>query len=320
MNWVVLVCVSATMLSCAKSEAGETGKPLPPPTGAGVPVASIPAVNDLMQNEATASKPSSAFSATGTLYPRDQAELGPKVTGVLRSVEVDEGDRVKKGQVVFRLDSSQPTLMLQQAQTQVTSAKTNLKATELEYQRAKELNARGSLPAAQFEQIEARHEAAQNGVAQAEVAVSIAKRAISDTVVTSPIDGVVTARNKEPGETATMMPVTVVVVVQDVSVLELRARLPEGALKTLNAQSQLDVNIPAVGVQRKVSVKRINPSVDMATRTVEVIAELDNSDGMLKPGMLVNVSLANADVEAATTTGAPSAGSATPEKSAGATP
>src|SRR5690606_924637 len=156
----------------------------------------------------------------------------------------DEGDPVKKGQVLFRLDGGQAALMLQQAQTQVASAKTQLAATELEYQRARELHARGSLPQAQFEQIQARYDGAKNAVAQAEVAVSLAKRSIQDTVVTSPISGVVSSRQKEPGETATMMPPTTVVVIQDVSVLELRTRLPEGALKTLRPGSELQVVVP----------------------------------------------------------------------------
>jgi RND family efflux transporter MFP subunit len=295
MKWVQLLCVTVLAAACAKAEGEAQGAALPPPTGEGVKPPEVPAVKDLLQADTAAVTKSNEFAATGTLYPREQAELGPKVTGVLRSVEVDEGDRVKKGQVVFRLDSSQSGLMLQQAEAQVNSAKTNLRATELEYQRARELNARGSLPAATFEQIQARHESAQNAVAQAEVAVAMARRGIADTVVTSPIDGVVTARHKEPGETATMMPVTVVVVVQDVSVLELRTRLAESALGKLDTNSELRVVLPSVGVERTVKVKRINPAVDMATRTVEVIAELDNADGSLKPGMLANVTLIGAE-------------------------
>jgi RND family efflux transporter MFP subunit len=207
----------------------------------------------------------------------------------------------------------------QQAEAQVTSAKTNLRATELEYQRARELNARGSLPSATFEQIEARHEAAQNAVAQAEVAVAMAKRSISDTVVTSPISGVVTARNKEPGETATMMPVTVVVVVQDVSVLELRARLQESALRKLDGDSLLHVTIPALGAERTVKVKRINPAVDMATRTIEVVAEIDNADGSLKPGMLANVTMMG-DAAKAAASASPSGKSSANGASTGAAP
>lgn len=317
MQWVVLGCAALIACACAKAENDAKGAGLPPPTGAGVAPPTVPAVSDLMQGESATRAPgSSQFAATGTLFPREQAELGPKVTGVLRSVEVDEGDPVKKGQVVFRLDGAQPALMLQQAETQVASAKTNLRATALEYERAKELNARGSLPSATFEQIEARHEAAQNAVAQAEVAVAMARRAIADTVVTSPIAGTVTARYKEPGETATMMPVTVVVVVQDLSMLELRARMPESALRQLGPESELWVSLPAVGVERTVPVKRINPVVDVATRTIEVIAELDNGDGALKPGMLANVKLS----EARASGNASAAPTAAPTASSGATP
>jgi RND family efflux transporter MFP subunit len=306
--WLLGFTALLSLLACKAKDTGSAA--LPPASGAGVAGPNIPAVAGLMQPEAEASTKEQGITGTGSLFPREQAELGPKVTGVIRAVEVDEGDTVKKGQVVFRLDAGQSALMVQQAEAQVTSAKTNLRAADLEYQRAKELNARGSLPQAAYEQIQARYEAAQNAVAQSEVAVSMARRSLGDTVVTSPIAGVVTARFKEPGETATMMPVTVVVVIQDVSVLELRVRLAEGALKTLRTGSSLKVTFPAIGGERIVAVKRINPTVDVATRTVEVIAEIDNADQGLKPGMMAQVALAEDSSELSTAATA-SASSAT---------
>jgi cobalt-zinc-cadmium efflux system membrane fusion protein len=108
-------------------------------------------------------------------------------------------------------------------------------------------------------------------------------------VVYSPIDGVVTERRMNVGETATLMPPSVVLVVQDIERLQLRARLPETALRTLSEQSELLVTFPALEQSRRVRVKRIAPTVDARTRTIEIVAELDNRDRKLKAGMLAEV-------------------------------
>lgn len=288
-RWAYVV-VSSMALGCQVE--AQRGNSLPMAVGEGIAAPAVPAVSDLMRPDVAAGERSRAFSGTGTLYPKDQVELGPKVTGVLQSVEFDEGDLVKKGQVVFRLDSAQSRLMVQQAEAQLQVARSNLAAVKLEYDRAKELHARGALPTASYEQIQARFDAVSTGVTQAEVATSLARRAVADTAVTSPISGVVAARYKNPGETATMMPVTVVLVVQDVSVLELRVRLPETALRYLKPGASLKASFPAIDGERTVAVERINPAVDVVTRTAEVIAKLDNADGSLRPGMLANVELA----------------------------
>jgi multidrug efflux pump subunit AcrA (membrane-fusion protein) len=102
---------------------------------------------------------------------------------------------------------------------------------------------------------------------------------------------VVTSKLKNVGETVTMMPPTTVLVVQDVAHLELRTRLPERALMQLAPGNKLRVEFPALGIERVVPVLRINPTVDLMTRTVEVIADVDNLDGALRPGMLADVTL-----------------------------
>ena len=102
-------------------------------------------------------------------------------------------------------------------------------------------------------------------------------------------------KRKSVGEMVTMMPPTIVLVVQDVSVLELKVRLPERALRNVSAGSELTASFPALGVDRVTRVKRINPAIDIATRTVEIVADVDNSDGTLKPGMLADVRLGNAE-------------------------
>jgi multidrug efflux pump subunit AcrA (membrane-fusion protein) len=88
-----------------------------------------------------------------------------------------------------------------------------------------------------------------------------------------------------------MMPPTIVLVVQDQSVLELRFRLPERALGEIKVGDPITAKFDAMGVTRQAKVARIQPSVDARTRTVEVIAELNNADGGLRSGLLAEVTL-----------------------------
>ncbi|MFO7179686.1 MAG: efflux RND transporter periplasmic adaptor subunit [Pseudomonadota bacterium] len=287
----VLLMGAFVLPGCRESEA-KAG--LPPPTGSGVPAPEVPSVSELLQEPASApGAPGgpAAMAGTGTLYPVARADLGPNASGVLRQILVDQGDRVKKGQVLFRLDSVQAELAVQQAKAALESARVNLKALELEYRRSKELHEKGSLPVAVFEQVEARYDVAKTSLLQAETGLQVAQKALADTVVRSPIDGVVTDKLKNVGEAVTMMPPTVVLVVQDTRRLELRVRLPEGVLGTLAPGGSLRAVFPAIGVERVVPILRINPAVDVITRTVEIVCNVDNTDERLRPGMLAEVKL-----------------------------
>jgi RND family efflux transporter MFP subunit len=276
------------VIGCGRSSA-DPG--LPPATGSGVPAPEIPSVGALLQAAPAAGSERGALSITGTLYAREEASLGPSASGTLREVKVREGDRVKKGQLLFRLDAAQAGLAVDQARAQLESARVNERAMELEFNRTKELFDRGSIPKATFEQVQARRDLAKASVAQSQAQLALLQKNAADNVVRSPIDGVVTQKLKNVGETVTMMPPTIVVVVQDIDQLELRARMPERTLATVKAGTPLRVRFPSVNVERVVPVARINPAVDVATRTVELVAWIDNKDGALRPGMLADVSI-----------------------------
>jgi RND family efflux transporter MFP subunit len=156
---------------------------------------------------------------------------------------------------------------------------------------------------AQYDRVKAQYDGAQVGAEQAAVAVSMARRMLADATVKSPISGVVTAVLKNPGEMATMMPPTVVVVVEDQSTLELKFRLPESALASLAVGNPIAVDFEAIKQKREAVVARVSPSVDPRTRTVEVVARLDNKDRRLKSGMLAVVNLMNSPGSSGTPAG-----------------
>lgn len=277
--------MGALALACQSKE----GPSLPPPTGSGAPPAPvIPKVSTAESPMGTSS--STERASTGTLYPRHEAALGPKATGVISHIAVEEGDRVKKGQLLFRLDSAQAALAVEQAKAALASAQVSLDSAKLDFDRAKSLHEKASISPAAYDQARARLDAATTGVEQAKVAVGLSQKLAADTAVYSPISGVVTDKRMNVGETATMMPPSVVLVVQDVEALELRARLPETALRTVSEGSKIVARLSAIDVQREVTVRLIKPTIDARTRTIEIIADVDNSDGRLKAGMLAEIS------------------------------
>ncbi|HVW26741.1 MAG TPA: efflux RND transporter periplasmic adaptor subunit [Polyangiaceae bacterium] len=271
---------------------GESGAGLPPASGSGAPPPPVvPKLSEVASAApATSAEPAAAW--TGTLYARHEAALGPKASGVISQITVDEGDKVKKGQLMFRLDGAQAVIGVSQAKAAVATAKVGLDSAKLDLARATELSMKGSLAPAVYDQAKTTYDHAATALEQARVAQQLAERVASETAVFSPIDGVVTSKQKSVGETVTMVPPTTVLVVQDVAHLELRANLPENALAKLSPGSELRMNARSVGVERTVQVKRINPTLDPRTRTVQVVADVDNADGKLKVGMFVEVALA----------------------------
>lgn len=279
-----------------KSQAEGNG--LPPSTGSGAaPAPAIPKLAEFASAAVGAASTDTAAAWTGSLYARHEAQLGPKMSGNLSQITVEEGDHVKKGQLLFRLDAAQASLGVEQAKAAVASAQVGLDSAKLELTRATELFMKGSIAPASYDQAKAAFDRGQTGLNQAKVGLQVAQRGLADTAIYSPIDGVVTAKLKSLGETVTMVPPTTVLVVQEVDKLELRAHVPEKALASLQTGTLL--RMKAAGISRDVAVKRVNPTIDPRARTVEVVADVDNADGKLKVGMLVEVALRGETSQAA---------------------
>jgi len=293
---LAVFAILLALCGCAKKELPE----LPPAAGEGAPPATkIPTLKELDKSGASLEKAVGARAGTGSLQALNHAALGPKETGVLATITVDEGDRVKKGQVLFRTDPVQAEIAVEQAKAAIATLKVQQAQAQLDFNRTKALRERGSVPEDVLDQTKARLDMITSQIVQADAQVSMAQRHLSNSTVTSPIDGVVSEKRMNVGETATLMPPSVVLVVQDIDVLELRARLPETALKTVREGAQITVRFPATDETRPVTIKRIAPTVDVRTRTIEIVAEIPNSDHRLKAGMLAEVAYAGAEASSA---------------------
>ena len=306
---LLLLLMTACQSKQGPSLPAATGKDAPPP-------AAIPSLNELAKATPASETAASPAAGTGTLRPRFAAALGPKETGLLLSITVDEGDAVKKGSVLFRQDSVQAGLAVDQAKAAIATVQVQVDAAKLDFDRTKSLSARGSVSPELLDQVKSRLDGATSSLLQAKAALAVAERHASNMVVTAPFDGVVTEKRMNVGETATLQPASVVLVLQDLDSLELRARLPEAALKDVREGSEITARFPSVGQSRKVRVKRIAPTIDARTRTIEIVADVDNKDRRLLVGMLAEVVYGETASQAAE----PAVQTEAPPRSAGAMP
>lgn len=288
MHATLSVFVSVLLFGTACNQRSDGKAHMQPATGSGaapLPELRVPGPDG---TDAGASTPTDGH-ATGSLFPKAEAQLAPNASGVISKISVNEGDRVKKGQIVVQLDPRDASLRLQQARASLDAAQVGLRGVQVEYDRTKTLFEQNAIPKAIWDQVQTRFDGAKVGVQQAQVAVSMAAKMATDTTLRSPIDGVVTAKLKNVGEMATMMPPTVVIVIQDQSSLELRFRVPERELPHLEVGKEVAARIGGLDVRRSAKIQRVNPTIDPRTRTLEVVAVIDNTDRALRPGVLVEV-------------------------------
>lgn len=195
--------------------------------------------------------------------------ISPATPNRIKSINVEVGDRVRKGQVVVELDKSN-----------IDQLRINLEQIEREYNRAVQLLQIGAGTQQAVDQLKAQLDAAKSQY----------DNLLENTVLRSPITGVVTARNYDPGDMTGSLPV--LTVGQLAPVVKVMINVSENDLATLRQGQPVDVTFDAYpGETFSGKVQRIYPTVDTATRTFEVEVRIANATEKLKPGMFARVSI-----------------------------
>jgi RND family efflux transporter MFP subunit len=268
-------------------------------------------------------------SATGTLAADDQVVLGTKVAGRLAEITVDLGTRVKKGQVVGRLDQSdfkfrveQAEASLQQARVRlglsptgsdervdpeqtaiVRQARAMLDDARLTRDRSVklaqlELIARAQLDSAEaaLQVSEGRYQDAleevrnrQGVIAQRRSELDLVRQQLTDTVILSPLDGVVSLKQASVGEyLAAGTPIATMVRVHP---LRLRVPVPEREGAGVRAGHAVTLTVEGDPTVYRGRVVRLSPIVQEQNRTLMVEAEVPNERGFLRPGSFARVEI-----------------------------
>lgn len=227
--------------------------------------------------------------ATGTTTALSTTKVMPLVPGLIRTIPVKEGDRVKKGQTLAVLDQRGFKLTLQQAQAAVEGAKVGLDALTRERDRFAKLYKQQATARAQYDQILDKYKGAKVQLKAARIMVAQAKKALADTVLKAPYTGAVVKKLASVGDYATAMPPTVLMILMQTTTLELLVSLPEPELPRVNPEDKVEVEFRSLKRTIRTKVARVVPSVDPITRSFSVIIELDNRKMILQPGLFARV-------------------------------
>ncbi len=226
---------------------------------------------------------SQKLEALGNARANESVDISTKISNIVTAVMFRDGERVKRGQVLVQLDDAQ-------ARADVAAADAALTESQAQFNRSRELLSTQALSKSQFDQLEATLKANR-----ARLAAANARR--EDTLIRAPFSGRVGLRRVSVG--TLISPGDVITTLDDTSVIKLDFSVPENFVASLREGLAVRASAPAFpGRTFTGKVASIDSRVDMNTRSVTVRALLANDDGVLKPGMFLNVALANDERDA----------------------
>lgn len=231
-----------------------------------------------------------AVSANGTLNPVTVVQVGSQVSGTVQHLFVDYNSRVHKGEVLAQLDPTLLQAQLAQDQATLHGAEATLALDRLSAGRAQKLHAAGYLSQADLDQTQANLRTARAQVEVATAQLQHDRATLAYTVIRSPVDGVVINRSVDVGQTvaASFQTPTLFSIGQNLRNMQIDVTVDEADVGQIRQGQAVDFTVDAfpdrhfVGRVRQV---RLNATVQQNVVTYDVVVGVDNTDGILLPGM-----------------------------------
>ena len=218
---------------------------------------------------------SQGLAVSGSLKAVNSAVVKARVAGELQGLTVREGDFVKAGQVIARIDASDLQSRVRQAREQAESAKAQIEVVQRQYDNNKALVDQGFISKTALDASLANLNAAQSTYKAALAATDVARKSVDDTVLKAPISGQVSQRLAQPGERVGVD--TRIVEIVDLSRLELEATLSAADSTQIQVGQSADLQIEGSPKTVAAKVARINPSAQAGSRSVLAYLSIDNS-------------------------------------------
>ncbi|MBU9575620.1 efflux RND transporter periplasmic adaptor subunit [Burkholderia multivorans] len=286
--------------------------------GIGLAVTRRPTVDTTAVTSAYPYQNDTQLNATGYVVPQRKAAVASKGQGRVEWLGVLEGTRVKKDEIIARLESRDVEASLAQALAQVKVARANLgvqraelKDAEIALRRTAALAPRGAVPAAQLDTDTARVNKARASVNSGEAAVASAEAnaraaqvAVDQTVIRAPFDGIVLAKHANVGDNITPFSSAsdskgAVVTIADMDTLEVEADVAESNIAKIRAGQPCEIQLDALPDMRFAGrVSRIVPTVDRSKATVLVKVRFVDRDDRVLPDMSAKIAFLSKPVSA----------------------
>jgi len=251
-----------------------------------------------------------AISATGTLSAISTVTVGSQISGQVTDVLVDFNSKVKKGDVLARIDPSTYEAQIEQGTAQIASAsaslaqaRATLRNAELDYQRKADLGKQKlvaqsdvDLARSALDQARAQVNSSQAQIRQQTASTQTTRVNLQRTVITSPVDGVVLTRTIEPGQTvaANFSAPELFTIAEDLGKMKIELAVDESDIGQVKVGQVVSFTADAFADRQfKGTVEQVRLAATTTNNVVTypVVVTVDNSDGTLLPGLTVNAEI-----------------------------
>jgi HlyD family secretion protein len=236
----------------------------------------------------------STVAATGSLGAVTTVQVGTQVSGQISAIYVDFNSKVKKGQLIARIDPTLQQQAVADAQAGVARANAQLLQTRLEYDRNKLLHDQKIVTDPEFNTAQLNYQVAKANGTSAQIALDKARQNLAYTSIYAPIDGIVVERDMDVGQTvaASLSAPQLFVIAKDLSQMQILATVDESDIGQIRERQPVSFTVQAypgrtfTGTVRQV---RINSTTVNNVVNYTAVVAVENLDGKLLPGMTATV-------------------------------
>ncbi len=277
---VLAVALFATVLVAGYAAVAQRPAPAAAPTDA-------PASLEFLAGDLYTVEPRTlerTLPLTGTLAPLTEATLRAKVAGELVEMAPREGEAVREGQVLARIDPTEVRARVAAREADVAAARAQLLWAQKNRATQRALLEKHFISQNAYDNVESNYHVAVAKLRAAEADLVVARKSLGDSVLVAPFAGVVAERFAKPGERIALDAKVIAIV--DLSRLELEAAVPSSEIAKVHVGQNLEFRVDGFGERPFVGrVERINPATVAGSRSINVYAVIDNADGVLRAGM-----------------------------------
>jgi HlyD family secretion protein len=237
-----------------------------------------------------------SVTATGTIQPITQVEVGTQVSGVVNKIFVDFNSQVKQGQLIAELDKTNLLSALTQTKAMYDNASNELKYQESVYNRQNELYKKGIITQSDYDLALYNYNNAKGNVVQRKADLDKAKTNLGYAEIYSPISGVVLSRAVDEGQTvaASLNTPTLFTIARDLKEMQVEANVDEADIGQVQMDQRVTFTVdafPGEEFDGKVTQVRLNPTTSSNVVTYTVVIKADNPELKLMPGMTATITI-----------------------------
>lgn len=249
---------------------------------------------ELIQQDLITAQIGSAISKTpfsGTIRAINQSSVQTQVSATATHVTAQVGQKVQAGQVIIQLNNQDNAARLAQSRANLMSAQAQANQAQLMVQRKKRLYDQGFIAKVEYEQSQVDYKAQLENVKAQQANVDIAQKANQDGIIKSPISGVITKRQVEPGQTVAMGQTLFEII--DPDHLEIQAKLPVEQQNALKIGQKIEYTIQGNPQIFTARLSRISPIADLTSRQIDFYAQPEQSIPSLSIGAFIEGNILN---------------------------